>query len=301
MQLPQKAVIGYQVQNGNPNGDFGGGPRLFHDGTSWITDVCVKKHLREAMNPARSGAWDMILDDLGIEDKDRYHTHGTTLMGFEGAKSHQDACNVVREMTLAELEERYWDVRLFGVMALEEAKKEKKGKKRIDHNKKGCVVLEPMFTIAEVEQLGPSTIVRRDSYNTKESGEQKANDIANGAYHRVRHGLYWTNVTLNALDSEGVSDQDLELLKLLLQIGFPCGCGQQRPGVMTTALVWLKSPERYTDGELDLAARELRPKVKDGVEKPRWFDDYDWPSLAEVQNNFPNLEVEPIVWEGRKV
>ena len=89
-------VVLYDVTNSNPNGnpDAGNQPRMHDDGRGYITDVCIKRKIRNAAE---------------IDGQNIFISSGE---------------NIAEKLKQSNLTEAYWDVRMFGAVVTEKGSKQ---------------------------------------------------------------------------------------------------------------------------------------------------------------------------------
>jgi CRISPR-associated protein Csd2 len=220
-------IIG--VKHANPNGDplNGNRPRITYDGFGEISDVCIKRKLRNRLLDAGENI--LVQSDDYRQDDCRSITDrcikelGVLLSSNDTDKKFAKACEV------------WFDVRAFGqVFAISnKANKGKKPKnaKKDDENSnngndggdgkadvsfavRGPVSIQSAFS---VEPIDVSSLQITKSVNLKtdtDDPSRKAPDTM-GMKHRVDSGVYVTFGSINGQLAEktGFSDDDAEKLK----------------------------------------------------------------------------------------
>lgn len=199
-------IIG--VKNANPNGDplNGNRPRVNYDGLGEMSDVCLKRKIRNRL--LDDGAKILVQSDDYRNDKYR---------------SIKDRCNSNENITalgkkvssddVAEAACKEWfDVRAFGqVLAFKGKNKKEAG---VSISIRGPVSIQSAFSldVVDVESL---QITKSVNLETNEKNPSKKMGDTIGQKHRVSKAVYVTCGSINRQLAEktGFSDEDAELLK----------------------------------------------------------------------------------------
>ena len=254
------------AQDANPNGDplNGNRPRENFDGFGEITDVCLKRKIRNR------------LQDMGekifVQSDDRCDDGCDSLRARADAneklKKISKGKNTNRDEFAKAACEEWIDVRSFGqVFAF-----------KVDTVSVG--VRGPV-TISMAKSASPVDIVSTQitkSVNSESGSAGKTSDTM-GLKHRVEFGLYVAKGSINCQLAEktGFSDEDAEKIKQALTILFENDCSSARPeGSMEVCRVYwwkhgCKTP-KYSSAKVH---RSLEIKLKEGVAKPGCFEDYE--------------------------
>lgn len=271
------------VNKANPNGDplNGNRPREDYDGYGEISDVCIKRKIRNR------------LQDMGervfVQSAER---------ADDGAKSLRERAENNPEIKKAQKDkdsEKYakvacesWiDVRAFGqVFAFKSSKNE-----GVSVGVRGPVSIR---TAESVSPIDISTMQITKSVNS-ESGDKKSSDTM-GSKNRVEFGLYVIKGSINhqLAEKTGFSDEDAEKIKQALITLFENDCSSARPeGSMEVKNVywWKHNCEmgQYSSAKVH---RTLDIKVKEGIDSPKHFEDY-----VVTTNDLDGLT--PEIYEGR--
>lgn len=252
------------VTNANPNGDplNGNRPRDNYDGYGEISDVCIKRKLRNR------------LQDMGekifVQSDDRCDDNCDSL------KSRADSCGMLKKIASGKKTNRdeyakaacaeWIDVRSFGqVFAF-----------------KGDTVsvgVRGPVSIHQAVSLSPVDIVSMQitkSVNS-ESKEGKSSDTM-GMKHRIEFALYEIKGSINCQLAEktGFSDEDAEKIKHALCTLFENDSSSARPeGSMEVCrLYWWRHNCKTPSVSTAKVHRSLKISEKNPEEKPRSFDDY---------------------------
>lgn len=271
------------VKNANPNGDplNGNRPRITYDGLGEISDVCIKRKIRNRLLDAGYPVF-VQSDDYRVDDYRSLRTRAEgELKGIDmkdEARYREEACK------------RWIDVRAFGqVFAYSSGKDEEKG---VSIGIRGPVSIHPAFSVCPVSV---SSIQITKSVSGEGDGTKKASDTM-GMKHRVDHGVYVFYGSMNPQLAEktGFTDEDAEAIKNAIVNLFENDSSSARPeGSMEVhKVIWWKHNCRNGQYSSAKVHRTLKVSLKDGVSEPKDISDYN----IEIQR----LEgLEPEIIEGR--
>lgn len=220
------AVI-ISVKRANPNGDplNGNRPRQTYDGFGEISDVCLKRKIRNRLQ-------DMGEDIFVQSDDNRVDEYRSLNERFNEAKLGTD--------TRSEVCKKWFDVRAFGqVFAFKKKGSGKKGKETEDTEEnsdavsigiRGPVTIQSAFSI---EPITPDSlqIIKSVNLETDKNNPDKKGSDTMGMKHRVDKGIY---VTFGAINTQlsvktGFSDDDADKIKATLQSLFVNDVSSARP------------------------------------------------------------------------
>lgn len=259
------AVI-FSAKNANPNGDplNGNRPRETFDGYGEISDVCIKRKIRNRLQD--------MGENIFVKSDDRCDD------GFDSLKSRADGCESVKkhlngkktnrdEYAKAACEE-WIDVRSFGqVFAF----------KGIDVS----VGVRGPVSIGIAQSVNPVDVVSMQitkSVNSEGGKEGKSSDTM-GMKHRIEFGLYvvYGSINCQLAEKTGFSDEDAEKIKQALCTLFENDASSARPdGSMEVCKVyWWKHDSKTPKYSSAKVHRSLKVTLKDGVKKAASFDDFD--------------------------
>ncbi len=223
-------VVLFSVKNANPNGDplNGNRPRINNDGIGEVSDVCIKRKIRNRMTHL---GYDILLQSN--DDKiDGYNSIKDRVEGNLGKEvlSEKSDLNILKEESC----KKWIDVRSFGqVFAIGKKEKNKddnggkKNEKGTSLGIRGPVSLHSAFSI---EPINITSIQITKSLNNQESKNIKAADTM-GMKHRVDFGLYKFAGSINPqlASKTGFSDEDVEVVKKSLIELFEDDASSARP------------------------------------------------------------------------
>lgn len=248
------------VAMANSNGDplNGNRPRTDYNGFGEISDVCIKRKLRNRMQD--QGARIFVQSDDRCDDgQDSLSSRASAEMGKIKSKEEyaRKAC------------ETWADVRAFGqVFAFKS--NEKSG---VSVGVRGPVSIHQAVSVDPVDVISMQIT---KSVNG-EPGEKKSSDTM-GSKHYVKYGLYKLKGAVNVQLAEktGFSQEDALLLKECLRTLFVNDASSARPdgSMEVVKLFWFD--HNCKDGQYSSARvhRSVQAVLKEGVGVPRSADDY---------------------------
>ena len=266
------------VKHANPNGDplNSNRPRVNYDGTGEISDVCLKRKIRNRLMDAGHGIF-VQSDDNRIDDYRSLRERAEKELGAA----------VKDEKTLREEASKKWlDVRAFGqVFAFKGAGKKKgKGKdadeetndKGVSVGIRGPVSIHPAFSIVPVNDKVTSIQITK-SVSGEGDGSKRGSDTM-GMKHRVDHGLYVSYGSMNPqlATKTGFSDADAIAIKEALQKLFENDSSSARPegSMEVVKLIWWE--QNGPNGKYPSAKvhRTLKVAPKPDKPEPKCVEDY---------------------------
>ena len=270
------ALISVTRANGNGDPLNGNRPRTDLNGFGEISDVCVKRKIRNRMqdlgNPIFVQSEDRCADGFGSLSE----RAPASLKGIKDREEYaRRAC------------ETWLDVRAFGQVF---AFKDTKG---FSCGVRGPVSIHQASSISPVE-VESIQITKSVNGEMNEKGENRASDTM-GMKHFVRFGLYEIKGSINVQLAEktGFTEADAETVKECLRTLFVNDASSARPdgSMEVVTLFWWK--HNCKDGQYSSAKvhRSVRVALKNEDAMPSCADDYVI-SLEEL----PGLE--PEVMDG---
>lgn len=263
------------VKNANPNGDplNGNRPRMDYDGYGEISDVCIKRKIRNRMLDMGQNVFVQSEDKKVDEYKSLSDRAQSVLKGIKSRDEYEKkACDT------------WLDVRAFGqVFAF----------KSMDVSGKTAGVRGPV-TIHQAQSVSPVEIesIQITKSVNSETQEGKSSDTM-GMKHYIKFGLYVIKGSINVQLAEktGFTEDDAEVIKECLRTLFINDASSARPdgSMEVEKLYWWK--HNCKDGQVSSGRVHDSVKVtlKPDVEVPHDYSDYDV-ELTEI----PGLEPEII-------
>lgn len=283
------AVI-IHVKNANPNGDplNGNRPRVNYDGHGELSDVCIKRKIR---NRLMNLGYSIFVQS----DDNRMDDYRSLRSRAEGTLKKEELKNETKYREAAC--EKWLDVRAFGQLFAFKGSGEDSG---VSIGIRGPVSIHPAFSVAPVLDRVTSIQITK-SVSGEGDGTKKASDTM-GMKHRVDHGVYVFYGSMNPqlAVKTGFSDGDAEAIKEAIRTLFRNDASAARPegSMEVSKLYWWKhntNNGQYSSAKVHRAVGN-KLKVKDGIDEPNSIDDYIFPEKAEVDKDLPGLGCE--VLEG---
>lgn len=267
------------AKNANPNGDPLGGnrPRETFDGHGEITDVCIKRKVRNRLQDMGEKIF-VQSDDRNDDGLDSLHARVKQNNRLsELCKKKDTDCDTFAKIAC----EEWIDVRSFGqVFAF-------KGDS-VSVGVRGPVSIHTAISASPIDII--STQITK-SVNSEEGKEGKASDTM-GMKHRVEFGLYVINGSINCQLAEktGFTEEDAEKIKKALCTLFENDCSSARPdGSMEVCRVyWFKHDCKTPVYSSAKVHRLVSVNIKEGVVRPESFFDYDI-KLKEIDGLTPEV------------
>ncbi len=252
------------VSNANPNGDplNGNRPRINLDGYGEISDVCIKRKLRNRFQ------------DLGqrvfVQPDDR------TDDGFRSLKDRAEGCGELKKETdkkknadrdlCARIACREWlDVRSFGqVFAF-------KGDD-VSFGVRGPVSIHQAVSLSPVDIISMQIT---KSVNSEAGKESKASDTM-GTKHRIGFAVYKVmgSVNVQLAEKTGFSQEDAEILKEALKTLFENDASSARPegSIEVCRMYWWQHGEKTPA----VSSGKIQKSFKmNEVRRPASFEEYN--------------------------
>lgn len=252
------------VSKANPNGDplNGNRPRQNYDGYGEISDVAIKRKIRNRLqdmgetifvqsNDRRSDSYESLRDRAEGNEELKKLMKGKGM----GDQFAQEACAT------------WIDVRSFGqVFAF---KGEKSG---VSIGVRGPVSIHTATSVAPID----ITSMQITKSVNSESGKERGSDTM-GMKHRVDHGVYVLNGSINTQLAEktNFTKEDAEKLKQVLVTLFENDASSARPegSMEVNKVYWWEHNSKL--GQYSSAKVHRSISVKPTTEEPKDFSDYE--------------------------
>ncbi len=257
-------VVLVKVQNANPNGDplNGNRPRTNYSGFGEISDVCIKRKIRNRLQDMEEEIF-VQSDDKNNDGfkslSERFNEFAKDKKGLEKEKLAKAAC------------EKWIDVRSFGqVFAF---------KKRDKFDEVSIGVRGPV-SIHQAVSCSPIDVdsMQITKSVNSEPSEKKSSDTM-GTKHMVEFGLYKIKGSINVQLAEktGFTREDAEKIKEALRTLFINDASSARPdGSMEVLRVyWWEHNNKIGQYSAAKVHDSVKISLKDDVEIASAIDDYD--------------------------
>ena len=251
-------VVLVSVKNANSNGDplDGNRPRTDYSGYGEISDVCIKRKIRNRMQDMGKS----IFVQSDERSEDGYKSLSDRAKAVIGNEKNADA---YARKACAE----WLDVRAFGqVFAFKSG--------NVSVGVRGPVTIHQAVSISPIE-VNSMQITK--SVNS-EPAEGRSSDTM-GLKHFVRFGLSEVKGSINVQLAEktGFTEEDAEIVKECLRTLFVNDASSARPegSMEVVKLFWWK--HNCKEGQYSSAKvhRSVRIRLKEGVVMPEDVEDYD--------------------------
>lgn len=251
------ALVSVNMANANGDPLNGNRPRTDYTGKGEMSDVCIKRKIRNRMQDLGQKVFVQSADRSDDGFKSLSERADSVLKGIKKADEKlQKAC------------ETWIDVRAFGqVFAFKSLGAE-------SFPVRGPVSIHQAVSVSPVEVISMQIT---KSVNG-EPGDKRASDTM-GQKHFVRFGLYEIKGSINVQLAEktGFTEEDAELVKECLRTLFVNDTSSARPdgSMAVEKLYWWK--HNCKDGQYSSAKvhRSIKIIEKQGIDVPASMDDYE--------------------------
>ncbi len=253
--------------NANPNGDplNGNRPRENYDGHGEISDVCIKRKIRNRLQDMGEKIFVQSDDrcDDGCDSLSTRAKQNPLLKSIEKGK------NTDRDAFAAAACAEWIDVRSFGqVFAFKDLKE-------VSVGVRGPVSVQQAISVSPIDIISMQIT---KSVNSEGGRAGKASDTM-GTKHRVEFGMYVIHGSINCQLAEktGFTEEDAEKIKQALLTLFENDCSSARPdGSMEVCrLYWWKHESKTPKASSAKVHRAVKVALKEGVTRPSCFEDYE--------------------------
>lgn len=267
-------VVLFTVKNSNPNGDplMGNMPRTDYDGYGEVSDVCIKRKIRNRMQDAGN--------DIFVQSQDRAEDGYKSLeKRFEAEFPGKDK---ISDDTVHEEACKKWlDVRSFGQV--------------VTFQKRSLGIRGPV-SISLAKSLSPVDVISMQitrSTNGMEAEVGKRSSDTMGSKHYVDFGVYKLAGSINCHFAEktGFTDKDAEIIKESLRTLFENDMSSARPeGSMEVKKVyWFNHPNQIGVASSAKVQNLVQTDLKPGVDRALSYEDYDISIDQDRYESYKNL------------
>jgi CRISPR-associated protein Csd2 len=252
------------VQHANPNGDplNGNRPRTTYEGFGEISDVAIKRKIRNRLMEMGKSIFvqsdDNRADEYGSL-RERAEKEIAKDSWKNDKKFREDVC------------QKWIDVRAFGQLFAFSAQKQGEG---VSVGIRGPVSIHPAFSVASV--LDRSASIQITKSVSGEPSEKRGSDTM-GMKHRVEHGVYVFYGSMNPqlATKTGFSDEDAAAIKEAIKTLFRNDASSARPeGSMEVYKVYWWE-HNSPNGQYSSAKVHRLLNVKSNTDEPNSIEDYD--------------------------
>ncbi len=259
------------VDHANPNGDPLGGnrPRDTIDGFGEISDVCIKRKIRNRLQDM--GEPIFVQSNDRCEDRVDHYSEIKELSKGKNTDSEAFAKAVCKKWT---------DVRAFGqVFAFKND--------YVSVGVRGPVTIQPAFSVSPVEI---ESLQITKSVNSESKGNARSSDTM-GMKHRVKFGLYVLKGSINCqlAEKNGFTSEDADKIKEAIATLFENDCSAARPdgSMCLEKLYWFK--HNCKSGQYSSAKVHRSIYVKQLCDEPKSISDYEIGYDGSLKNLNPEV------------
>lgn len=265
------------VKNANPNGDplNGNRPRETYDGFGEISDVCIKRKIRNRLQD--------MGENIFVQSDERSDDECKSLAdrAKSNAAMQQALKDKNKEAYAIAACETWIDVRSFGqVFAFKDDS--------VSVGVRGPVSVHSAFSVLPVS-IDSMQITKSVNSETVKDGRKSSDTM--GMKHKISSALYVVKGSINhqLAEKTGFSDEDAEKIKEALRTLFVNDSSSARPdGSMEVCKVyWWK--HNCPMGQYSSAKVHRLIKIAAKIDDPKEFEDYD----VQV-DSLPDLQLEEI-------
>ena len=244
------------VKHANPNGDplNGNRPRTDYGGLGEITDVCLKRKLRDRLQEAGHSIF-VQSDDRKVDQETSLRNRAESATNGLGKERFKKGSNKDETARLACA--KWFDVRAFGQVFAFGKDGDASG---VSIPVRGPVTVQSAFSKEPVSIT--STQITK-SVNGEGDGSKRGSDTM-GMKHRVDHGIYecYGSINTQLAERTGFSDADAEVIKGLLPKLFENDASSARPdgSMQVLSVIWWAHSSRsgqYSSAKVHESLRGL--------------------------------------------
>lgn len=275
------------VKNANPNGDplNGNRPRVNYDGFGELSDVCIKRKIRNRLMQNGKPIF-VQSDDNRVDDYRSLRSRAEGVLQGIDTKNEKD----YREAAC----KQWVDVRSFGQVFAFKGGDES----GVSIGIRGPVSIHPAFSVVPVLDRVSSIQITK-SVSGEGDGNKRGSDTM-GMKHRVDHGVYvfFGSINPQLAEKTGFSDEDAAAIKEALKTLFRNDASSARPegSMEVVRMYWWEHNTKigqYSSAKVHRAVAD-RVFIKDGVTESKDIHDYSIPEKNEIDDVLPGLSCEVI-------
>ncbi len=262
----------YSVKDANPNGDplMGNMPRTDYDGYGEVSDVCIKRKIRNRMQD--------LGYDIFVQSQDRIQDGHKSLESRFKAHFTKEPDEVVAQKAC----EMWLDVRSFGQV--------------MTFQKRSLGIRGPV-SVSIAKSLSPVDIItmqitRSTNGMEAEVGKARSSDTM-GNKHYVEFGVYKFTGSINCYFAEktGFTYSDADIIKKALSTLFVNDMSSARPeGSMEVKKVyWFIHPNKLGVASSAKIHSLIKTNIDPDIQKAASYEDYEIAIDEERYNSYKEL------------
>lgn len=261
-------LLWIEVINSNPNGDpdRDSDPRQRSDGRGEISPVSIKHKIREIVADKGGPLWQEFSKDLGITADE--------VGNYDILERSDTDRNEVKDLSVDDFLDRFWDARVFGSTFLEKNDKKKNDEPTFIHTGVVQFGMGVSLSPIEVERLTTTKALPVESDKTK--------GMAPLAYRIVQYGLYTMPFFVNATVARRTkcTKRDIDLFLKVLPFAYQESASYVRPQVHIRRAYYAEHARpRGCFNDFDII--EALTPVPHGNEPAHSLKDYDLEKVEE--------------------
>lgn len=248
----------FSVRHANPNGDplNGNRPRENYDGLGEVSDVCLKRKIRNRLQD--------MGERLFVQSNDRADDGLTSLRSRAAGVAALQGITKPEEYARIACEQ-WIDVRSFGQVFAFSGEK-------LSVGARGPVSLHPAFSVAPVEV---ESLQITKSVNSEDTAGRASDTM--GTKHRVNFGLYvfFGSINVQLAEKTGFSQEDAEKIHEALRTLFENDASAARPdgSMEVRRVLWWQHD--CASGQYPSAKVHRSLQVSPKVPVPASYEDFD--------------------------
>lgn len=257
------------VRNANPNGDplNGNRPRQNYDGFGEISDVCIKRKIRNRLQDAGES----ILVQSDERRNDEFRSIKDRVDADEELKSITKGKNKNKELFEKIACDTWVDVRSFGqVFAF--------SGDDLSVGIRGPVSIHTAVSLAPID-ISSMQITKSVNATTNKTNPDKKTSDTMGTKHRVDFGVYtfYGSINTQLAEKTGFSIADKEKVKEALITLFANDTSSARPdgSMEVNKVYWWEHNTKLGQYSSAKVHKSMQINLKDGVIEAKSFEDYE--------------------------
>jgi CRISPR-associated protein Csd2 len=266
-----------RVKNANPNGDplNGNRPRTDYEGIGEITDVCIKRKLRDRLQESGRAIF-VQSDDRKTDGETSLRNRAESEINGLG-KDNWNQKKTSKEDAAKKACEKWFDVRAFGQVFAFGKEGDASG---VSIPIRGPVTVQSAFS---KERVSITSTQITKSVSGEGDGSKRGSDTM-GTKHRIDGGIYecYGSINPQLAEKTSFSDADAEIIKSILPRLFENDASSARPdgSMEVLKVIWWKHSSKAgqhssakvhrslqvnPDGSIELSKLDgLEPEIIDG-------------------------------------
>ena len=279
-------LIEARMSNSNGDPDNGNAPRTLPDGRGFITSMAIKSRQRYMLADHESVVFQDIINNCGLQgEEDDFNVFESRLKGWS-VDTPREAVDETKKLFdggkgTDDFLKRFWDTRVFGTTAIEEAKNKDNA---LNFTRTGCIQLTHPVSLHPVNII-TQTITKKcplvDKDIVKECGTMAPNGI-----NVVEYGLYMGEATINPMDAHktNTTTKDAEVFLAVFPHAMSVTTSCSRPSVRVVRAYYAEHSKSICSFNENDFRNACVPVLKEGVDDPKSLDDYEIKSAEDIGN-----------------